>query len=218
MAGPTTTARGDRALILYDGQCPLCRKSVGLLRRLDWRKRLDFGTGTFGDMGCHILDPVFGALGVGNPLTIRSELPGPNAYNWSLDVKVRYVFPGTRHTTERVALTWYNGNSRPPAEVTALIGDRKLNDQGSIYIGEAGVLYSPYIAAPVLLPADKFRDYRMPPTTGDDAIASASATAPQPSRPTMTRRTSGTSAATAVKARTRPGASLRGSIVPRNST
>ena len=32
----------------------------------NWRKRLDFGTGTFGDMGCHILDPVFGALGVDN--------------------------------------------------------------------------------------------------------------------------------------------------------
>jgi predicted dehydrogenase len=24
-----------------------------------WRRRLDFGTGTFGDMGCHIYDPVF---------------------------------------------------------------------------------------------------------------------------------------------------------------
>jgi len=23
----------------------------------NWRKRLDFGTGTFGDMGCHIFDP-----------------------------------------------------------------------------------------------------------------------------------------------------------------
>jgi predicted dehydrogenase len=134
----------------------------------NWRKRLDFGTGTFGDMGCHILDPVFGALGVGNPLSIRSDLPGPNDYNWSLDVRVRYVFPGTRHTTERVSLTWYNGNVRPPAEVTEHIGDRKLNDQGSIYIGEAGVLYSPYIANPVLLPADKFRDYRMPETRDDD--------------------------------------------------
>ncbi|MBO0700406.1 MAG: Gfo/Idh/MocA family oxidoreductase, partial [Zavarzinella sp.] len=28
----------------------------------NWRKRLDFGTGTFGDMGCHILDPVYGSL------------------------------------------------------------------------------------------------------------------------------------------------------------
>ena len=139
----------------------------GYYHPLNWRKRLDFGTGTFGDMGCHILDPVFGALGVGNPLTIRSELPGPNDYNWSLDVKVKYVFPGTRHTTERVALTWYNGNARPPADIAGLVPS-KLNDQGSIYIGDAGVMYSPYIGPPVLLPAEKFRDYQMPRTTGDD--------------------------------------------------
>src|SRR5262245_61775738 len=66
----------------------------------NWRKRLDFGTGTFGDMGCHILDPVFGSLGVGNPSSIRSELPGPNADNWTLDVQVKYVFPGSQYTTE----------------------------------------------------------------------------------------------------------------------
>ena len=29
----------------------------------NWRKRLDFGTGTFGDMGCHIFDPVFERAG-----------------------------------------------------------------------------------------------------------------------------------------------------------
>ena len=36
-----------------------------------------------------------------------------------------------------------------------------LPDQGSIYIGTEGVLYSPYIAAPVLLPAEKFKDYKL---------------------------------------------------------
>lgn len=133
----------------------------------NWRKRLDFGTGTFGDMGCHILDPVFGALGVGNPLTVRSELPGPNGYNWSLDVQVKYVFPGTKFTTDTVALTWYNGKAMPPADVQALAG-RKLNDQGSIYVGEKGVLYSPYIAAPVLLPADGYKDFKMPDVKGDN--------------------------------------------------
>jgi predicted dehydrogenase len=132
----------------------------------EWRKRLDFGTGTFGDMGCHILDPVFGSLGVGNPLSIRSELPGPNDYNWSLNVEVKYVFPGTEYTTETVALTWYNGNARPPADIQKLVG-RKLNDQGSIYIGTEGVMYSPYIAAPVLL-GDKFKDFKMPEVKGDD--------------------------------------------------
>jgi predicted DCC family thiol-disulfide oxidoreductase YuxK len=33
----TTPAHGGRkALVLYDGDCPLCRKSVRLLRGLDW--------------------------------------------------------------------------------------------------------------------------------------------------------------------------------------
>ncbi len=35
-----------------------------------WRKRLDFGTGTFGDMGCHILDPVFSSLALTAPKTV----------------------------------------------------------------------------------------------------------------------------------------------------
>jgi predicted dehydrogenase len=148
----------------------------------NWRKRLDFGTGTFGDMGCHILDPVFGALGVGNPLSIRSELPGPNADNWSLDVQVKYVFPGTAHTADPVALTWYNGKARPPEGVIALTGRRLMKDgekfdraahldgQGSILIGTEGVLYSQYDSGdtPILLPADKFKEFKVPEVKGDN--------------------------------------------------
>ena len=132
----------------------------------EWRKRLDFGTGTFGDMGCHILDPVFASLALTAPQSIRSEGDAPNADSWGLDSQVRYVFPGTQYTTETLTLNWYDGDKRPPAEVKALIGDRRLHDQGSIYIGTDGVLYSPYIAAPVLLPAEKFKDYELPKPGG----------------------------------------------------
>jgi len=135
----------------------------------EWRKRLDFGTGTFGDMGCHILDPVFGAIGVGNPSSIRSELPGPNDYNWSLDVQVKYVFPGSKFTTDPVSLTWYNGKSRPPKAVVELIGKLPLDGQGSILIGTEGVMYSQYDSGgqPVLI-GDKFADFKMPDTKGDN--------------------------------------------------
>jgi predicted dehydrogenase len=135
----------------------------------NWRKRLDFGTGTFGDMGCHILDPVFTSLALTAPKSVHSEVEeAPNADNWSLNVRVRYVFPETKYTTETVALTWYNGNNRPPDSVKSLLGGKDLHDQGSIYLGTEGVLYSPYIAAPVLLPADKFKDYKMPRPEADN--------------------------------------------------
>ncbi|HZT79885.1 MAG TPA: Gfo/Idh/MocA family oxidoreductase [Gemmataceae bacterium] len=133
----------------------------------NWRKRLDFGTGTFGDMGCHILDPVFASLALTAPTSVRSDGDAPNADNWGLDVQVRYVFPGTKYTAETLTLHWYNGNKRPPEEVKKLIG-RDFNDQGSVYIGTDGVLYSPYIAAPVLLPAERFVGRKVPKLGGQN--------------------------------------------------
>ena len=133
-----------------------------------WRKRLDFGTGTFGDMGCHILDPVFTSLALIMPQSVRSDGEAPNADSWALNARVTYVFPATKYTTDGFALNWYNGDNRPPADIKSLIGGRKLNDQGSIYVGTEGVLYSPYIAAPVLLPVEKFKEYTLPNPGGND--------------------------------------------------
>ncbi len=134
----------------------------------EWRKRLDFGTGTFGDMGCHILDPVFGSLALVSPQAVRSEGGAPNADNWGLDSKVIYTFPGTKYTSSPLVLHWYDGDARPPAEIKALIGKRRLQDQGSIYIGEKGILYAPYFDDPVLLPADKFSGDALKKQDGED--------------------------------------------------
>jgi predicted dehydrogenase len=133
-----------------------------------WRKRLDFGTGTFGDMGCHILDPVFTSLALTAPRSVRSTGGAPNDHNWGLDQQVQYIFPGTRFTADSLILHWYDGSRRPPANILAHLGTRNASDQGSIYIGAGGVLYSPYIAAPVLLPADRFRDFQMPQVAGQN--------------------------------------------------
>jgi len=134
----------------------------------EWRKRLDFGTGTFGDMGCHILDPVYGSLALTAPKSIRSEGGAPNGDNWGLDSQVRYIFPRTPHTTDTLTLTWYDGDKRPPADIRALSGQKYLSDQGSIYIGTEGVLYAPYIDPPVLLPLEKFKDAKLPNPGGND--------------------------------------------------
>ncbi len=134
----------------------------------EWRKRLDFGTGTFGDMGCHILDPVFGACAFTSPRSVQSVGGAANEDNWGLDSEVHYNFPGTKYTTDAPTLTWYDGARRPADPVRSLIGDRTLSDQGSIYIGTDGVLYSPYIDAPILLPAEKFAGHKLPEPGGDD--------------------------------------------------
>ena len=138
----------------------------------NWRKRLDFGTGTFGDMGCHIYDPVFGALALTAPLSVRSEGAAPNDHSWAIDATIRYVFPGTAYTEGKtVAVTWYDGSKRPPAEIQALAIDPandkdKLPDQGSIFIGTKGVMVLPHVGKPRLLGEAKDVQFEMVP--GDD--------------------------------------------------
>jgi hypothetical protein len=83
---------------------------------------------------------------------------------------VKYIFPGTKYTTDPVSLTWYNGKARPPKEVVEHIGKLPLDSQGSILIGTEGVMYSQYDSGntPILLPAEKFKDFKMPEVKDDN--------------------------------------------------
>jgi len=130
---------------------------------VNWRKRIDFGTATFGDMGCHILDPVFGGLSLTAPLWVRSDGAAPGQHSWGLDNTVHFLFPGTPYTEgDRVAVTWYDGERRPGPDVQAYLNGHALPDQGSIFIGGKGVMLLPHVAAPVLFPEAQFRGFPMP--------------------------------------------------------
>lgn len=134
----------------------------------NWRKRLDFGTGTFGDMGCHIFDPVFKALELTSPLTVRSTGKAPNATNWANNAVVHFTYPETKHTVgPTIPITWYDGDQRPGPEITGPIlntspGKRGLPDQGSLFIGEKGAMLLPHEAPPMLLPEVDFKDFKRP--------------------------------------------------------
>jgi predicted dehydrogenase len=133
----------------------------------NWRKRLDFGTGTFGDMGCHIFDPVFAALALTAPISVRSEGPSPNKWNWSVDSVIHYVFPGTEYTEgPMVPVHWYDGDQRPSKDVQAVLGKRELPDQGSLFIGTKGAMLLPHIEVPSLYPVAEFKDYKLPRDPG----------------------------------------------------
>jgi len=135
----------------------------------NWRKRLDFGTGTFGDMGCHIYDPVFKALELTAPISLRSDGPAPNQWNWAINARIEYVFPGTQFTEGKtVKVSWYDGDERPPKDVQPALGDDKLPDQGSLFIGTKGVLMLPHIARAQLFPEKDFENWTRPKVSEND--------------------------------------------------
>ena len=143
-----------------------------------WRKRLDFGTGTFGDMGCHIFDPVFDALALKEPLSVRSEGPAPDQWNWAINAKIHYVFAGTPYTEgETVPVSWYDGDQLPPESIQQLVlkddpnlrfswdGTKRsagVPEQGSIIVGTEGTMLIPHPSAPRLFPLAKFKDFALP--------------------------------------------------------
>ncbi len=58
MAQPATTPRSaasappPRVTVWFDGACPLCRREIALIRRLDWRGRIDFVDVATADGAC----------------------------------------------------------------------------------------------------------------------------------------------------------------------
>jgi predicted dehydrogenase len=129
----------------------------------EWRKRRDFGTGTLGDMGCHMFSGWFRALALGAPASVKSTGRPSNRHNWAIDGRVEYRFPGTEYADgDEVAITWTDGAVRPPDEVVAMAGG-ELPDQGTVYVGTTGVMVAPHTSTPQFFRDGKpDRSYRFP--------------------------------------------------------
>lgn len=127
----------------------------------NWRKRRDFGTGTLGDMGCHMFSAWFRGLALSAPLSVKSTGPEPNEHNWAINGRVEYTFPGTFYTDgQTVKVTWTDGDARPPAELAELV--EKVPGQGNIIVGTEGVMLHPHGGTPRLFPKDKYKGFRYP--------------------------------------------------------
>lgn len=129
----------------------------------NWRKRRDFGTGTLGDMGCHMFSGWYRALALTMPISVKSLGPAPlNAENWAINGKVEYLYPGTEFTAEKtIKVTWYDGDQMPPESVVKSF-EGNWPGQGSIYIGTEGVLVSAHGSTPILHPKARFQGYVYP--------------------------------------------------------
>jgi len=84
-----------------------------------WRGWCDFGTGALGDMGCHVLDPVFRALKLGHPTSVMPSV------RISTAIPILPLPPSITNSRASdmppVKLTWYDGGRLPdrPAELEA---------------------------------------------------------------------------------------------------
>ncbi|MCF0234674.1 MAG: Gfo/Idh/MocA family oxidoreductase [Thermoguttaceae bacterium] len=124
-----------------------------------WRGYWPFGTGTFGDMACHLMDLPFWALDLQYPKTIEATCPTEiSEMCCPLDVECRYEFDWNGKT---LPLTWYDGAKRP-----AVIAEKGLKDlsMGIIFVGDEGILEADY-GSIFLFPADKYEAYERPAQT-----------------------------------------------------
>ena len=129
----------------------------------NWRKLLDYGCGTLGDMGVHIFDTPYTALNLDVPKTIQTSCRKPTGFGHPEKNTVTYEFPGTEYTTESLKWVWYDGKGAPPDhEDLKLPGNEKLPDQGSMFIGEKGRLLMPHWAFAKLIVDGKYEKVDYP--------------------------------------------------------
>ena len=127
----------------------------------NWRKRVGFGTGTLGDMGCHIFSTPLRGLGLALPRQVTSHGPAPVHRNWPVQSKIHFVFDGTPFTDgQTLDFWWYDGKERPPQPVIDAAGG-KLPSSGSVMIGTKGAILLPHIDYPSLHPQATFLEYEI---------------------------------------------------------
>jgi len=132
-----------------------------------WRGWSPYGTGTVGDWTCHVIDPVFWALDLGSPSTIKAEAKDYDARKhgdtFPAGTTIAYQF-SKRGTRGPLKLVWHDGVV-PIPRPKELEGERKVPEAGAIVMGTAGtIMYGSHGAGGVrIIPEKKMREYKQPP-------------------------------------------------------
>jgi predicted dehydrogenase len=156
----------------------------------EWHGWYDFGNGSIGNMGCHVLDGVYWALKVEHPTSIEVEqMRGGSNERYPMGSRVRWDIPA-RGSMPALKSYWYEGlnpnakgdaegllrvakgNDRyfPPLLVELLkqYPDEELDsgDSGTIYVGEKGIIFTgTYGDRMHIVPYEKMKETPAPPKT-----------------------------------------------------
>lgn len=145
---------------LWLGTAPERPYKEGYYHPGNWRKVMDYGCGTLGDMGVHIFDTPYNALELDIPTTIKNKCRKPTGFGFPEHNIVTYKFPGTKYTTENFKWVWYDGTGAPKKhKQLKLPNNEQLPDQGAMFIGEKGRLLLPhFMQLPKLIVKGKYQN------------------------------------------------------------
>jgi predicted dehydrogenase len=143
----------------------------GVYHPANWRKLMDYGCGTLGDMGVHIFDTPYNALKLDVPRTITTECRPSNGFGFPEHNIVTYEFPGTQYTAGSLKWIWYDGEGAPRMSEDLILpgmemkkdkktqdasakdkisldagvaAENELPEQGAMFVGEEGRLLLPH--------------------------------------------------------------------------
>jgi predicted dehydrogenase len=189
-AGPRPPSQPPPAGLHWDewiGPAPY-REFHADLHPHDWHGWYDFGNGSLGNMGCHVLDGVYWALKLEHPSNIEvEEMRDGSDERYPTGSRIRWDFPA-RGEMPPLKVYWYEGlkqntDAAPSGQLRAAKGDarnlppllaelqKKYPDEvfdtnGTLYVGEKGILYTgTYGGHMHILPMEKMNDFAKLPQT-----------------------------------------------------
>lgn len=159
----------DLAWDLFLGPAPY-REYHPIYHPFNWRGWADWGVGALGDMGAHLIDHPYWALGLDYPDTVQgASTPWggseEDVATYPLSTTVHYTFPA-RGMLPEVTMHWYDGGLMPNRP--SVLPDDVVLDRGGgvIFEGEKGILmHETYGANPQMYPQSLMEDYADVPET-----------------------------------------------------
>jgi predicted dehydrogenase len=154
----------------------------------EWHGWYDFGNGSIGNMGCHVLEGVYWALHGEHVTSVEMEyVRGGSDERYPLGSRVRWDLP-VREGMPPLKAYWYEGlnatttdeasgglhaargsaRNFPPimAELKKKYPDEELDrgDSGSLYIGDKGIIFTETYGGKMhVLPLEKMNEIKQPP-------------------------------------------------------
>lgn len=137
----------------------------------NWRRFWEYGSGTFGDMACHVMDLPFWALDLRHPTSVSAVGPAVHPDGAPEYCLCDFEFPARG---DRPALKFYWSDGGKHHEKVATTNDasgKPLSNWGLgiLFVGDKGMLAADY-GQRQLLPTEKFTGFTPPQETIPNSI------------------------------------------------